>query len=228
MRPLSVLSLFFLFSTSRVLCESPAAENSWNQAVQRTESILLKECGSQCLAVLRNLLTAQELHNTTSANVGEHALHLIADHVLQQASYLERLSESASKSTQASGFKSRSKQPVVLKMKTIMADTPCNSQTLCSIDGLIANKCSYMRKGMQLAYQGLNLAVHVMGVLITVLCGCLFVFTQAKCVLFAVPPICIRPYSVYSKAFSGSVQMWESVKSMTKTCIMHGSPMISS
>lgn len=50
----------------------------------------------------------------------------------------------------------------------------------------------------------------------------LFVFTQAKCVLFAVPPsivclngidaesfacvyfsVCIRPYSVYSKAFSG-------------------------
>lgn len=120
------------------------------------------------------------------------------------------------------------KKPMMLNMKMVLADTPCNSQTLCSIDGLLANKCSYMRKGMQLAYQGLNVVVHVMGVLTTVLCGCLFVFGEAKCILSAVPPICIRPYSVYSKAFSGSVQMWESVKSSTKTCILHGSPMISS
>merc|ERR1712166_294724 len=101
----------------------------------------------------------------------------------------------SSKSTQYNNIKSVSRQPMMLKTKMIMADTPCNSQTLCSIDGLVANKCSYMRQGMQLAYQGLNLVVHVMGVLITALCGCLFVLTQARCVFWTIPPVCIRPYS---------------------------------
>jgi len=137
------------------------------------------------------------------------------------------------------------------------------------LDASIFNcRCSYMRQGMQLAYQGLNLVVRAQ---LSISKGCdnivlwagsrhgrshysavwlydkyvwlcpflparfyvllrpgLFVLTRARCVLWTTPPVCIRPYSVYSKAFSQSVQMWESVKSMTKTCIMHGSPMISS
>merc|ERR1719424_1493214 len=220
-----VSPLLLLVFIGQVVCDEPLGDKSWQQAVAKAETILFKGCGNSCVAVLHNLLATPELRNTT-VDVGGHALHLLADHVLQQANYVESLA--SSKSTQYNNIKSVSRQPMMLKTKMIMADTPCNSQTLCSIDGLVANKCSYMRKGMQLAYQGLNIAVHVMGVLITVLCGCLFILTQAKCILFMVPPICIRPYTVYSKAFSGSVQMWESVKSMTKTCIMHGSPMVSS
>ena len=154
---------------------------------------------------------------------GAKALQLLTDRVLQQVSHAEQWSSSLPMSVDK-----KSSTPTVLHKRMAGTDTPCKSQALCTIDSLIANKCSYMRKGMQLAYQGLNVVVHVMGALITALCGCLYVLTQARCILSTVPPICIRPYSVYAKAFSGSVQMWESVKSTTKTCILHGSPLISS
>merc|ERR1712061_322907 len=106
-------------------------------------------------------------------------------------------------STQGLVRRHRTEQPMMLNAKMTLADTPCNSQTLCTIDALVANKCSYMRQGLQLAYQGLNIVAHVMGVLVTLLCGCIFVAGGARCVLSFLPPICIRPYSVYSKAFSG-------------------------
>ena len=124
-------------------------------------------------------------------------------------------------------------------------------------------RCSYMRQGLQLAYQSLNIVVcslrsadlltrldailhtkaHVMGVLVTLLCGCehfdhsaydhrhstvcfhakvyslgdRLVVSCSSChrVIDSIAPLvhalwrsvivsaCIRPYSVYSKAFSG-------------------------
>merc|ERR1712224_791438 len=107
-----------------------------------------------------------------------------------------------------------------------MADTPCNSKVQCSLYSMKANKCSYARKGLQVAYQVLNVLVHVFATLITALCGCLFVGPAAVCVLKLIPPICVFPYNVYGKALSASISLWESVKSETMTCMNHGHPLI--
>jgi hypothetical protein len=110
----------------------------------------------------------------------------------------------------------------------LSTDTACASNAACKLKSMMANKCNYGREALQLAYQGLNIAAHVMGVVITLLCGCLFVHSTAVCVLQSVPPICIFPYNVYGKVYSGSEQLWESVKGATKTCMMHGDVMIAS
>merc|ERR1711966_227423 len=223
------LPLFF----GALLCDHAAAassvpQRSWKEVVVETENVLRKDCGEECIKVLHSLLASPELQNATADTRGGTSLRYVADHLSEQVSYVSRLRDSFADSGEKTKEMGRVRQHTTLDTKAALADTPCNSQASCSLAALAANKCSYMRQGMQRAYQGLNVVVHVMGALVTVLCGCIFVFTQAKCVLSFVPPVCIRPYSVYSKAFSGSVQMWESVKSMTKTCIMHGSPMISS
>lgn len=230
-------SLAFLFAfpkIGRTLKHGPGYQDSWTGAVAEVEEVLRKDCGEDCVKVMQALFAASEITNRSARKdlAGARAMDVLADHVLQQVDHSNSLqqtfSQSLSDSLTQKGLRHKTRQPTMANAKIALADTPCNSQTLCSIDGLVANKCSYMRKGIQLAYQSLNVVVHVLGALITALCGCIFVFTQAICVLKAVPPICIRPYSVYAKAFAGSVQTWESVKSMTKTCIMHGSPAISS
>lgn len=212
------------------LAERPL--KTWSKALQQTEEVLRKDCGERCVEVLHKLVGAPELRNATDDS-GESALNLLADRLTQQANDAEHFRQSFAKSTTAtSSAKSHDKgkllQPMMLNMKMILADTPCNAQTLCSIDALVANKCSFRRKAQQLSYQGLNVVVHVMAVLITMLCSCMYVIGAARCILSLIPPVCQRPYSVYSKAFSQSMGMWETVKASTKTCIIHGSPLISS
>merc|ERR1712032_335006 len=129
---------------------------------------------------------------------------------------------------QSSNSMHKKQEPTELNMKMFMADTACNSQTMCSLKGLAANKCSYGRKGLSLAYQGLNIATQVLGTVVSLLCGCVYVQTFAFCMLQTIPFICLGPYQVYSKIYASSVQLWESVKGATKTCIIHGAPEISS
>jgi len=227
----SVLALrcFILSSLFASLVADSGTDRSWKAALVQAETILRKDCGEHCIEVLHSLV-ASPLFSNGTVDISASALDLAADRLLQKVDHADQVRSMFAGSTASfnNDLNKQTKLSLVPVSRTVSADTPCNSETLCSIDGLAANKCSYMRKGLQIAYQGLNIVVHVMGVLITALCGCLFVFTQAKCILSNIPPVCIRPYSVYSKAFSGSVQMWESVKSMTKTCIIHGSPKISS
>ena len=108
----------------------------------------------------------------------------------------------------------------------IVADTACSSSVACAIKELAANKCSYGREAMQATYNAVNLATHVMGVLVSTLCGCVHVASQSQCVLGTIPYTCVYPYNVYSKMFSASGQLWESTKAATKSCIIHGDPVI--
>merc|ERR1712190_483441 len=107
-------------------------------------------------------------------------------------------------------------------------DTACGSAMACKALELAANKCNYGREGLQAAYEGVNVAAHVMGVVVSLLCGCVYVLGQAVCVLQSVPPVCVFPYNAYSKVFTASVQLWEAVKGATKTCMIHGDVSISS
>ena len=85
-----------------------------------------------------------------------------------------------------------------------------------------ANRCNYARVALQQAYNELNVATHALGVLVSSLCGCLRSDHVVVCALRGVPAACAFPYTVYSKAFAGSVQVWEAVKASTSTCILHG------
>ena len=106
-------------------------------------------------------------------------------------------------------------------MARCVPDTACGSDAFCGMQGLLANKCNYARVALQEAYGAVNVGAHVMGVLINTLCGCAHVYSQSMCVLAAVPPICVYPYSVYSKMFSASTQLWESVKASTRVWVLY-------
>merc|ERR1712151_452156 len=110
------------------------------------------------------------------------------------------------------------------------SDTACATPAACRLKTALANKCNYGREALQATYEGLNIAAHVMGVLISLLCGCTGVFVrgQAVCVLQNVPPVCVFPYNVYVKTFSGSTQLWEAVKGATKSCLVHGDAAVAS
>jgi hypothetical protein len=108
------------------------------------------------------------------------------------------------------------------------SDTPCASTASCKLKQLAANRCNYARGSLQLAYEGLNTVAHTMGVVVSLLCGCIYVHNVATCLLSNVPPVCVFPYSVYSKMLAGSGQAWEAVKASTATCMIHGDPSVSS
>ena len=112
--------------------------------------------------------------------------------------------------------------------KVLGFGTPCDSEASCALVQAFANKCNFGRMSLQQAYEGVNVAAHVLGVMTSVLCGCLYADTQAVCLLQGVPPVCVFPYMVYSKLFSASNELWEAVKGTTSSCQMHGDFRISS
>merc|ERR1712127_436963 len=94
----------------------------------------------------------------------------------------------------------------------LATDTACNTPAECELRELAANKCTYGRAALQNTYNSLNVAAHVLGSLVSTLCGCVHVEHVSHCILQNVPPVCTFPYSVYSKVFAGSIQVWEAVK----------------
>merc|ERR1712194_215269 len=107
-------------------------------------------------------------------------------------------------------------------------DTACQSDADCRHVQLFGNKCSYIRENLMHVYQAVNMVVHVFTVVISVLCGCLYMGKQAVCVLAAVPPVCSLPYNLYNALFAQSVQLWEAIKTASSTCQIHGNVMIAS
>ena len=91
---------------------------------------------------------------------------------------------------------------------------------------MAANKCNYARVALQGAYNELNIATHVLGTMVSSLCGCVHAGHVSTCALRTLPAVCAFPYTVYSRAFAGSVQVWEAVKAATKKCIIHRDPSI--
>jgi hypothetical protein len=156
------------------------------------ESILRSDCGEVCVASLHDMLGAMDFaHNASDKGT---FLKIFADKALQQVEHAERLQKSFHVSMEAAVQKRGTKQSLLGGI--LSTDTACASNAACKLKSMMANKCKYGREALQLAYQGLNIAAHVMGVVITLLCGCLFVHSTAVCVLQSVPPICIFPYNV--------------------------------
>lgn len=186
--------------------------------VAEAKSSLQNSCGEACVEVFDKIVAATDM-NTSSQERASTVLKLLGDEALQQAEYAARLQDSFHASVE--------KQTTKLG-GLLSSDTACATNSLCKLKALAANKCNFGRQSLQTAYQALNIAAHVMSIVITLLCGCLYVHSTAVCALQSVPPICVFPYNVYGKVYSGSEQLWEAVKGATKTCMMHGDATIAS
>lgn len=177
------------------------------------ESMLARSCGHQCLALLHAQST---LLGPTSGSDGAEpdallgALAEVADRKLEHAVGLV-VAGDAGKSSTAS------------RSGTI-SSIACSTPAACAAKTLGANKCNYARIALQQAYNELNVATHALGVLVSSLCGCVHSGHVSTCALRGVPAACAFPYTVYAKAFAGSIQVWEAVKASTATCILHGDP----
>ena len=188
---------------------------------------LAKSCGASCTSLLQGAIaqlnhTGQETGNAA----GWELLRLIAGNVEQS---LARAKELSKTSPAGSGL---AKVALLHKGRRgesrafVSDNVPCATTAACAVKAMAANKCNYARVAMQGAYNELNVATHVLGVLVSSMCGCVHAGHVSTCAFSTLPPVCAFPYTVYSKAFAASVQVWEGVKAATKKCIIHRDPAI--
>ena len=192
-----------------------AAPKSWDDALAEAEITLAKECGSECVAVLHSIV------NVSSAEDGgkaELVMNAMSDKGLEQVERAHGLIQAVSVGTKAAT------RPDVSRL--LSKGTACGTPAECELRELALNKCTYGRAALQNTYNSLNVVAHVLGSLVSSLCGCVHVGHVSHCILQNVPPMCTFPYTVYSKVFAGSVQVWEAVKASTKSCMMHRGPAI--
>eukprot|EP00375_Theileria_parva_P003258 XP_765939.1 hypothetical protein [Theileria parva strain Muguga] len=62
-------------------------------------------------------------------------------------------------------------------------DTPCRTQASCDKLAMLMNLCSYIRTGVGFAYDIYATMIHVLGNMLSVLCGCIFVGPAHVCLL---------------------------------------------
>ena len=193
---------------------------SWDDAIAEAEVTLARECGNECVAVLRSVVNASGTDPNVFDNGGNDVfvLNSMSRHGLDQMEKAHDLMQSVSVKAQALT------SPNVGQMRG--KDTACGTPAECELRELAVNKCNYGRAALQNTYNSLNVAAHVLGSLVSTLCGCVHVEHVSHCILQNVPPMCTFPYTVYSKVFAGSVQVWEAVKASTKSCMMHRGPAI--
>ena len=194
-----------------------ASPKSWDDAIAEAEVTLAKECGNECVAVLRSVVNASGAGHKLDDSDGQHVLVLNSmsnqglERIEKAHALMQAVSSGAETATGSNG-QARSK------------DTACGTPAECELRELAVNKCTYGRAALQNAYNSLNVVTHVLGSLVSSLCGCVHVEHVSHCILQNAPPMCTFPYTVYSKAFAGSVQVWEAVKASTKSCMMHRGP----
>ena len=196
-----------------------APRDNLADALSAAETTLLKECGSECVRVLH------EIVNTSAAAVADSH----ADGQGSKSAALAALADAGLRSLEAHGASSRDVAKQSAQSSGGMArsiGTACATPAECALRELEANKCNYGRVALQNAYSSLNVVAHVMGAMITSLCGCVHVERVSRCILGTVPATCVFPYTVYSKVFAGTVQAWEAVKASTKSCMIHRGPAV--
>lgn len=191
------------------------SSKSWEDAIAEAELTLARECGNECVAVLRSFVNA----SVADYKGGQEAFVLssVSKHSLEQMEEAHDLMQVVSAKVEAAAGPNSQKRS---------KDTACGTPAECEMRELAVNKCNYGRAALQKTYNSLNVVAHVLGSLVSTLCGCVHVEHVSHCVLQNVPPMCTFPYTVYSKVFAGSVQVWEAVKASTKSCMVHRGPAI--
>ena len=187
---------------------------------------LAKSCGTSCTSLLRTML--EQVNHSAALDAGpagNDLLSLLAANVeesLARAKDLAKSSVGAASATTVSQHGSLRGKAQAFASENV----PCATKAACAVQAMAANKCNYARVALQGAYNELNVATHVLGTTVSSLCGCVHSGHVSTCALRSLPAVCAFPYTVYSKAFAGSVQVWEAVKAATKKCIIHRGPPI--
>ncbi|UVC49422.1 hypothetical protein MACK_003253 [Theileria orientalis] len=104
----------------------------------------------------------------------------------------------------------------------LYTDTPCSTQAGCDKLEMLMNLCSYIRGGTSFAYDIFATMVHVLGNMLSVLCGCIFVGPAQVCLLKNFPYTCRIPYPAFSQLFQSTYGVWELVKITTNLCRVYG------
>ena len=189
------------------LCHVSGALAVTKLPLELAEADLARTCGGRCVAFLHTRVALSQ----AQSNATRHEA-LFADVATEVG---RRLDEALALAA-----------PVGPARVAAAAAAPvgiaCATPASCALKALGANKCNYARVALQQAYNELNVATHVLGVLVSSLCGCLHSGHVSTCAMRSVPQVCTCPYTVYAKAFAGSAQVWEAVKASTKTCVLHG------
>ena len=204
-----------LFASVWSLGAALRTPKSWENAFAEAEITLAKECGNECVAVLHSIVNASIADN---GNKAVYVMNSMSDRGLEQMERAHDLMQAMSTGAEV--------VEGVHAGQISSKDTACGTPAECELRELSVNKCTYGRAALQNTYNSLNVVAHVLGSLVSSLCGCVHVEHVSHCVLQNVPPMCTFPYTVYSKAFAGSVQVWEAVKASTKSCMMHKGPAI--
>ena len=165
------------------------------------EKALLADCGDECVKLWDHMKAAHSGADLPSL------VKNIVQAEMQKATQLAQQLQ-----TQTS-FLEASWSPV---------NAPCGDAKSCGLVEGVANTCSYGRVATLAAYQGVNLAVHVLGVVTKVVCGCLDVWRVSVCMLGPVLPPCNPIFDLYAQLLSASSQVYEGVKGMTDKCKVIG------
>ena len=189
------------------LCHVSGALTLATPPLELAEADLARTCGGGCVAFLH----ARSVLSQASLNTSRREA-LFADVATEVG---RRLDEALALAAPVGAIQ-------VPAGAAAPAGIACATPASCALKALGANKCNYARVALQQAYNELNVATHVLGVLVSSLCGCLHSGHVSTCAMRSVPQVCVFPYTVYAKAFAGSAQVWEAVKASTKTCILHG------
>ncbi|SJK85898.1 conserved Plasmodium protein, unknown function [Babesia microti strain RI] len=108
------------------------------------------------------------------------------------------------------------------------SDTVCWSPASCGAVESILNICTSIRGGADIVYDKFSVAVHVLGSVMAVLCGCIFVGPVHHCVLKNFPYTCKLPFPVFNSLLMANSMIWEVTKLTSVICRVYGDPGISS
>ena len=186
----------------------------------------MRGCGRSCLKLFHSLAgvaqDSADLVWVPNATVyDEAALRSAALRGLQELHLAQQASALATdESAEAPEYSAR-EETLLAQRGAELADTPCGTPAGCAMKERVANRCNYGRAALLSAYKDVNVLVHVLSAMVSTLCGCVHVQHVSHCALHQVPQACVFPYTVYSKAFAGSVQLWEAVKASTNRCSVH-------
>lgn len=110
--------------------------------------------------------------------------------------------------------------------ETIDQGVPCWGSTSCTVLSTVWNACNYGRLLTMTAYQSNNIVAHILTVMESLLCGCVYlpVVTQGFCLMRhnVFFPTC-GVISTAAQFFANSVSksLWQGVAGVTRKCQLH-------
>ncbi|CAK0813894.1 unnamed protein product, partial [Prorocentrum cordatum] len=156
-------SQWVLALASALLAARAAAVIATREAA-RAEDAFQKSCGGACAQAFEALAGASPAVAPTAVDVNDALVALATQSLLQ-----------ARRATQHAGLKLAASRRASGSSPSPGSDTACATPARCRLKEAMANRCNYGREALQATYEGVNAAAHVMGSLISSLCGCIFV-----------------------------------------------------